>query len=83
MGFRFRKSINVMPGVRLNLSKSGVSTTIGARGASGTMGKRGVYSNVGIPGTGVSFRQRLDQSSQRSTRSKIPTKEVLMSEVSL
>lgn len=30
---RFRKSVKIMPGVRLNLSKSGGSTSIGGRGA--------------------------------------------------
>jgi len=29
MGFRFRKSIKLLPGIRINLSKSGVSTSVG------------------------------------------------------
>jgi len=33
MGFRYRKSIKIIPGVRVNLSKSGVSTSIGRPGA--------------------------------------------------
>ncbi|WP_407933078.1 DUF4236 domain-containing protein, partial [Herbiconiux daphne] len=33
MGFRFRKSVKIMPGVRLNFSKSGMSTSIGGKGA--------------------------------------------------
>lgn len=60
MALRFRKSIKIMPGVRLNLSKSGVSTTLGGRGASVNVGKRGVYANAGLSGTGLSMRQRLD-----------------------
>ncbi|MDO6722628.1 DUF4236 domain-containing protein [Celeribacter halophilus] len=59
MGVRFRKSIKVAPGVRLNVSKSGVSTTVGVRGASVNVGKQGVYGNAGIPGTGLSVREKL------------------------
>ncbi|WP_082163571.1 DUF4236 domain-containing protein [Caballeronia mineralivorans] len=32
MGGSFRKSIKIAPGVRINLSKSGVSTAIGSKG---------------------------------------------------
>ena len=60
MGLRFTRRITIFPGVRLNLSKSGVSLSIGPRGASITLGKRGVYGNVGLPGTGLSYRTRLD-----------------------
>ncbi|TXD39296.1 DUF4236 domain-containing protein [Lujinxingia vulgaris] len=63
---RFQKRIKVFPGVRLNLSKRGVSTTIGVRGASVTLGKRGAYANVGIPGTGISHRQKLGGSKRTS-----------------
>lgn len=60
MGLRFRRSVRLFPGVRLNFSRSGVSTSIGVRGASVTLGQRGVYGNVGIPGSGLSYRTRLD-----------------------
>ncbi|HZT46697.1 MAG TPA: DUF4236 domain-containing protein, partial [Hyphomicrobiaceae bacterium] len=32
MGFRFRKTFSVLPGVKINLSKSGVSTSVGGKG---------------------------------------------------
>jgi Protein of unknown function (DUF4236) len=32
MGFRFRRSFKIAPGFRLNLSKSGVSASVGRRG---------------------------------------------------
>lgn len=60
MGFRFRRTVKLLPGVRLNLSRSGVSTTVGVRGASVTVGKKGTYANVGLPGSGVSYRTRID-----------------------
>ncbi len=57
MGFRFRKIISVIPGVKVNLSKSGVSTSLGGRGATvnvGTSGKKTL--TLGIPGTGMSYQ---------------------------
>jgi len=59
MGWRFRRSIRLFPGVRLNFSRRGVSTTIGVRGASVNVGKTGTYVNLGLPGTGISYRQKL------------------------
>ncbi|WP_336970761.1 DUF4236 domain-containing protein [Sphingobium aromaticiconvertens] len=64
MGFRFSKRISILPGVRINLSKSGASLSVGPRGASVTIGKQGVHGNVGIPGTGLSYRERLDKPSR-------------------
>lgn len=62
MGFRFRKSLRIAPGVRLNLTQRGVSTTLGPRGSTISLGSRGVRGNVGIPGTGLSYSQRLSGS---------------------
>lgn len=68
MGFRFSKRITLMPGLRLNLGLGGASLSAGPRGASVTVGKRGVYGNVGLPGSGLSYRTRLDKPGQRSPR---------------
>lgn len=59
MAFRFRKSFRVAPGIKLNLSRSGVSTTLGGRGFSVNTGRRGTYVNAGIPRSGISTRSRL------------------------
>lgn len=59
MGIRFRKSFKLAPGVRMNLSGSGISASFGPRGASVSVGKRGVYGNAGIPGTGLYTRGKL------------------------
>lgn len=67
MGFRFRRSVQLVPGVRLNLGKTGGSLSIGGRGASLNLGKRGVYGNLGLPGTGISYRERLDRPAHSST----------------
>jgi hypothetical protein len=55
MGFRFRKSVKILPGVRLNLSKSGLSTSIGGPGATVNLGGKGTRHTVGLPGSGLSF----------------------------
>lgn len=63
MGFRFRKVISVLPGVKINLSKSGVSTSLGGHGATvnvGTSGKKLI--TLGIPGTGLSYQLPLTTS---------------------
>ncbi|MBE7459629.1 MAG: DUF4236 domain-containing protein [Zoogloeaceae bacterium] len=59
MALRFRKLIKLAPGLRMNLSGSGVSWSLGPRGASVGIGRRGTYLNSGIPGTGLYSRQRL------------------------
>lgn len=55
MGFRFHRRIKLFPGGRLNLSRSGISTSIGSRGAWFTFGKRGTRATVGLPGSGLSY----------------------------
>ena len=59
MGFRFQKRISILPGVRINLSKGGVSTSLGPRGADVNIGRNGVTTNAGIPGTGLSYRSKV------------------------
>lgn len=60
MALRFRRSIRLAPGVRLNLSDSGLGVSVGPRGASVSIGPRGVYGYTGIPGIGLYARKRLD-----------------------
>ena len=60
MGFRFQKRIRIFKGLRLNLSKSGSSWTVGRPGASVNLRGDKVTGNVGIPGTGLSYRESLD-----------------------
>jgi hypothetical protein len=56
--FRFRRSFRLFPGMRINLSKSGVSTSVGRRGLWFTIGPRGTRETVGIPGTGISYSEQ-------------------------
>jgi len=58
---RFRKSVKVTKGVKLNLSKTGASFTLGSGSPiSLNVGTKGAYLNWSIPGTGVYDRVRLD-----------------------
>lgn len=59
MGFRFHKSIRIFPGVRLNFSKSGVSTTIGRPGANVNIRGRRVRGTVGLPESGMSYSKEI------------------------
>ena len=59
MGFRFQNRISILPGVRINLSKSGASASLGPRGADVNIGRDGVTANAGIPGTGLSYREKV------------------------
>ena len=59
---RFRKSMKVTKGVKLNLSKTGASFTLGSGlPVSLNVGTKGAYLNWSIPGTGVYDRVRLDK----------------------
>lgn len=72
MALRFRKSIKLAPGLRMNLSGSGVSWSLGPRGASVGIGRRGTYLNSGIPGTGLYSRQRLSGGSVSAPQAAKP-----------
>jgi len=62
VAWRFRHSFKVIPGVRLNLSKSGLSASIGGAPFTLNLGPRGFYGTASIPGTGISYRQPLARS---------------------
>lgn len=55
MALRFRQTFTLFPGVRINVGKRGVSTSIGVPGASVNIGRQGVRATVGAPGTGLSY----------------------------
>jgi hypothetical protein len=56
MGFNFRKSLKIAPGVKLNITKKGISSlSVGKNGARVNIGKKGVKTTAGIPKTGLSY----------------------------
>ncbi len=68
MGFRFRKTIKLLPGLKLNVSKGGISTSIGRRGATINIGKKGVRGTIGLPGTGLSYSTMLASRKNKKQR---------------
>lgn len=70
MGFRFRRSMKIVPGVRLNFSGSGTSVSFGGRGLHYTIGAKGTRTTVGIPGSGLSWTsyQRYRSATQPAAR---------------
>ncbi len=58
MGLRFHKSLKLIPGIRLNFSKSGPSVSLGQRGATYNIGTKGQRATVGLPGSGLSYSER-------------------------
>ncbi|WP_352972888.1 DUF4236 domain-containing protein [Mesorhizobium sp. M1406] len=66
MGFRYRKSLRLIPGVRLNVTGKGLSSaSFGKPGSTLNMGRGGIQSTVGLPGSGMSY------SSKRSGKSAL------------
>ena len=62
MAFRFRKSIKILPGVRVNLSQKGISSvSIGKRGATVNINDKGTKITLGIPGTGLSYTTKTNK----------------------
>lgn len=59
MPLRFRKSINLGGGIRLNLSKKGIGMSAGVKGFRVGTGPRGTRMSVGIPGSGLSFQKNI------------------------
>lgn len=57
MGFRFRRSVRIAKGVRLNFGSRGTSVSVGGRGATVNFSRRGTRTTVGIPGTGISYSE--------------------------
>ena len=59
MAWNFRRRKKIAPGVYINMSKKGISTTLGPKGASMTFRPNGTYMNTSIPGTGMYNRRRI------------------------
>ncbi len=57
MGWRFRKSVRLAPGLRVNLNKGTPSLSVGRRrgGLTLNLSEKGKRFTVGLPGTGLSY----------------------------
>ena len=73
MGFRFRKSVKIAPGVRMNFGKKGVGMSFGVKGARVSVNSSGrSRATVGIPGTGISYSTSLNGKKKGKTTNAAP-----------
>lgn len=69
MGLRFRKSVSLFPGVKLNFGTTGMSVSTGVPGFRKTFHTSGrVTTTVGIPGTGLYYVDTKNPSQQPNRR---------------
>ena len=73
MGFRIQKSIRLGKLLRLNISKSGIGISAGIPGLRIGTGPRGAYFSAGLPGTGLSYRQKIS-SNRKADSADLSTK---------
>ncbi len=72
MPVRFRKSFKIFPGVKVNMSKGGVSFTVGTKGYHLNFSRRGVRQTVGLPGSGISETDYIVKNDAKSEKEKSP-----------
>lgn len=74
MGFRYRKSIKLGKGVRLNINKDSVSISAGGKGARVTVNSKGrKTTTVGLPSTGISYQTTSSTKSKKQKNVPIQT----------
>lgn len=67
MGFGFRKSFKIAPGVRLNVSSRGVGASFGVKGLRYSVNSRGQRrTTMSLPGTGLSYTSTSSSGSRRN-----------------
>jgi hypothetical protein len=68
MGFGFRKSFKLAPGLKVNLSKRGAGVSLGGKGLTHSIGTSGRRTTVSAPGTGLSYTARHGSGGSQSSR---------------
>lgn len=75
MGFRFRKSVKLGKGVKLNFGKKSAGVSFGGRHGGVSINSRtGARARVSIPGTGISYSAKLSGGKKRRGSSSRPTR---------
>lgn len=71
MGLRFRKSVKICDGLKLNFGKTGMSMTVGSGPLKKTFNTNGnVTTTVGIPGTGIYWTETERRGSRNNRRTQ-------------
>lgn len=68
MGMRFRKSIKIAPGIRLSATHRGLGVRLGGRGGGISFSPSGTRVSAGIPGTGLSWSEKMNSGSSNRSR---------------
>ena len=86
MGLRFRKSVTLCKGVKLNFGKTGMSVSVGGKGYHKTINTKGqVTTSVGIPGSGIYYTdtKRLRGNRQVNTQRNVQNQSVSYTHLTL
>lgn len=66
MGWRFRKSIKILPGIRMNIGKKSVGVSIGSKyGGISYNSRTGARRRFSIPGTGISYSEKVQTAPEK------------------
>jgi cobalamin biosynthesis Mg chelatase CobN len=69
MGLRVRKSVKIAPGVKVNIGKKSVGVSAGNKyGGVSVNSKTGVSSRVSVPGTGVSYTNKISDNKKAQSK---------------
>lgn len=78
MSIRFQRRIKILPGLRLNISKSSLGLSLGVPGARASINTRGeIYTSAGIPGSGLYAIERINLEKRKRSRKKIQPGELI------
>src|SRR5215211_9082837 len=70
MPVRFRRTFTLLPGVKVNVSKGGMSITVGTKGFHLNFSKHGVRQTTGLPGSGISHTSYLFKNDDNETETE-------------
>lgn len=71
MGIRFRKSVKIAPGVKLNMGKKSVGVSVGGKhGGVSFNSKTGARARISAPGTGLSYSTSLSSGKKRNLKNE-------------
>lgn len=69
MGLRFRKSIKIAPGLKLNINKKSIGLSAGVRGAHVSVNSNGTKTvSASLPGTGISYVKSFGKGKKSNTK---------------
>lgn len=75
MPVRFRRTFTLFPGVKVNVSKGGMSFTVGQKGFHLNFSKRGVRQTTSLPGSGISHTSYLYKNDDEDEERERPERE--------